>query len=138
MGKKRNYYFPPKTVAPKKKTPEALQVDDEVKEKLNQLAEELVETKLQEEVDRRVKEHQDEDLNNYLAFTVEALSRLGWTGPTRLNRFLCTLITVSSEAADSDDPVAYAQEIKERFTEKGVVAFKQNDDATPQMEGVGV
>lgn len=48
MGKKRNYYFPPKTVAPKKKTPEALQVDDEVKEKFNQLAEELVETKLQE------------------------------------------------------------------------------------------
>ena len=48
MGKKRNYYFTPKTEAPKKKTPEDLQVDDEVKEKLNQLAEELVETKLQE------------------------------------------------------------------------------------------
>lgn len=139
MGKrKRNFYFPPKKAVPKKYTNTDLEVDDEVKEKLNQIAEELVQTKLQAEVDRQVKEHQDEDFNNYLAFTLEALSRLGWTGHTRLNRFLCTLTTVSTEATNADDPVAYAQEIKTRLTEKGVIAFTENDDAAPQPEGVGV
>lgn len=80
------------------------------------------------------KELQDEDLDNYIAFTLEALRRLGWTGKVRLNRFLSVLTTVSEEATNADDPPAYANQIKERFKKIGVKAFTKNDDATPQLE----
>ena len=38
------------------------------------------------------------------------------------------------EAANADDPPAYANQIKERFKKIGVKAFTKNDDATPQLE----
>lgn len=115
MGK-RKFYFPPK----QEKKP--ITVDDEVKAELMKLAEEMVARR------------EAENLNNYIAFTLEALNRLGWTGKTRLNRFLDTLTTVSEEATNADDPVEYATEIKERLTLKGVKAFRKNDDAAPQPE----
>lgn len=76
----------------------------------------------------------EEFLDNYIAFTLEALRRLGWTGKVRLNRFLSVLTTVSEEAANADNPPAYANQIKERFKKIGVKAFTKNDDATPQLE----
>lgn len=88
--------------------------------------------KLAEEM---VARREAENLNNYIAFTLEALNRLGWTGRTRLNRFLAMLTTVSEEATNADDSTAYADEIKKRLTDKGVTAFIKNDDAAPQPEG---
>lgn len=41
---------------------------------------------------------------------------------------------VSEEAANADDPPAYANQIKERLKKIGVKAFTKNDDATPQLE----
>lgn len=120
MGK-RKFYFPPKEPVKKPIT-----VSDDVKAELKKLAEEYA--------DEAIKERQAEDLDNYIAFTLEALSRLGWTGKTRLNRFLSMLTRVSSEAANADDPPAYTKEIKERLTSKGVVAFTKNDDVAPQLE----
>lgn len=120
MGK-RKYYFPPKEPAKKPIT-----VSDDVKAELKKLADKYA--------DEAIKARQAEDLDNYIAFTLEALSRLGWTGKTRLNRFLSMLTVVSEEATNADDPPAYASEIKERLKSKGVKAFTKNDDATPQLE----
>ena len=97
-----------------------------VKEELKKLADKYA--------DDAIKERQTEDLDNYIAFTLEALRRLGWTGKVRLNRFLSVLTTVSEEAANADDPPAYANQIKERLKKIGVKAFTKNDDATPQLE----
>lgn len=119
MGK-RKYYFPPKA----EKKP--ITVSDDVKEELKKLADKYA--------DDAIKERQTEDLDNYIAFTLEALRRLGWTGKVRLNRFLSVLTTVSEEATNADDPPAYANQIKERFKKIGVKAFTKNDDATPQLE----
>lgn len=119
MGKKRNYYFPPK------KTPTPIQVGDDVKAELMKIAE------------QHIADREAENISNYMAFTLEALTRLGWTGKTRLNRFLSMLTLVSDEATNADDPTAYAKEIKRRLTDKGVVAFREelkNDDR-PQLEG---
>ncbi|MDD2960053.1 MAG: hypothetical protein PHR92_16340 [Lachnospiraceae bacterium] len=131
---KKQYYFPPKAKPFKKtvelkKTPTDITVGDDVKAELMKLAEEMVA--------KRESERSAEDLNNFMAFALEALNRLGWTGKTRLNRFLAALTEVSSEAVDASDPAAYADEIKERMTAKGVVAFMKNDDATPQLEDTG-
>lgn len=118
MGKKK-YYFPPK------KTPTPLQVGDDVKAELTKLAEEIV------------AQREAENISNYMAFTLEALTRLGWTGKTRLNRFLSMLTLISAEATNADDSTAYAKEIKTRMTDKGVVAFMeelQNADR-PQQDG---
>lgn len=120
MGK-RKYYFPPKEPAKKPIT-----VSDDVKAELKKLANKYA--------DEAIKARQAEDLDNYIAFTLEALSRLGWTGKTRLNRFLSMLTVVSEEATNADDPPAYTGEIKERLKSKGVKAFTKNDDATPQLE----
>lgn len=120
MGK-RKYYFPPKEPAKKPIT-----VSDDVKAELKKLADKYA--------DEVIKARQAEDLDNYIAFTLEALSRLGWTGKTRLNRFLSMLTVVSEEATNADDPPAYTSEIKERLKSKGVKAFTKNDDATPQLE----
>lgn len=120
MGK-RKYYFPPKEPAKKPIT-----VSDDVKAELKKLANKYA--------DEAIKARQAEDLDNYIAFTLEALSRLGWTGKTRLNRFLSMLTVVSEEATNADDPPAYTGEIKERLNSKGVKAFTKNDDATPQLE----
>lgn len=120
MGK-RKYYFPPKEPAKKPIT-----VSDDVKAELKKLADKYA--------DEAIKAQQAEDLDNYIAFTLEALSRLGWTGKTRLNRFLSMLTVVSEEATNADDPPAYTSEIKERLKSKGVKAFTKNDDATPQLE----
>lgn len=120
MGK-RKYYFPPKEPAKKPIT-----VSDDVKAELKKLANKYA--------DEAIKARQAEDLDNYIAFTLEALSRLGWTGKTRLNRFLSMLTVVSEEATNADDPPAYTSEIKERLKSKGVKAFIKNDDATPQLE----
>lgn len=120
MGK-RKYYFPPKE--PEKKP---ITVSDDVKAELKKLADKYA--------DEAIKARQAEDLDNYIAFTLEALSRLGWTGKTRLNRFLSMLTVVSEEATNADDPPAYTSEIKERLKSKGVKAFTKNDDATPQLE----
>lgn len=120
MGK-RKYYFPPKEPAKKPIT-----VSDDVKAELKKLADKYA--------DEAIKARQAEDLDNYIAFTLEALSRLGWTGKTRLNRFLSMLTVVSEEATNADDPPAYTSEIKERLKSKGVKAFIKNDDATPQLE----
>lgn len=120
MGK-RKYYFPPKEPAKKPIT-----VSDDVKAELKKLANKYA--------DEAIKARQAEDLDNYIAFTLEALSRLGWTGKTRLNRFLSMLTVVSEEATNADDPPAYTSEIKERLKSKGVKAFTKNDDATPQLE----
>lgn len=120
MGK-RKYYFPPKEPAKKPIT-----VSDDVKAELKKLADKYA--------DEAIKARQAEDLDNYIAFTLEALSRLGWTGKTRLNRFLSMLTVVSEEATNADDPPAYTSEIKERLKSKGVKAFTKNDDATPQLE----
>ena len=119
MGK-RKYYFPPKT----EKKP--ITISDDVKEELKKLADKYA--------DDAIKERQTEDLDNYIAFTLEALRRLGWTGKVRLNRFLSVLTTVSEEATNADDSPAYANQIKERFKKIGVKAFTKNDDATPQLE----
>lgn len=119
MGK-RKYYFPPKA----EKKP--ITINDDVKEELKKLADKYA--------DDAIKERQTEDLDNYIAFTLEALRRLGCTGKVRLNRFLSVLTTVSEEAANADDPPAYANQIKERFKKIGVKAFTKNDDATPQLE----
>lgn len=124
MGKKkRNFYFPPK------QTPTPIHVSDDAKAELMKLAEQYA--------DEKIKERSAEDLSNYVAFTLEALSRLGWTGKTRLNRFLSMLTLVSEEATSADDSTAYAREIKERMTEKGVTAFLEepkNDDHPQQEE----
>lgn len=120
MGK-RKYYFPPKEPAKKPIT-----VSDDVKAELKKLADKYA--------DEAIKARQAENLDNYIAFTLEALSRLGWTGKTRLNRFLSMLTVVSEEATNADDPPAYTSEIKERLKSKGVKAFTKNDDATPQLE----
>lgn len=120
MGK-RKYYFPPKEPAKKPIT-----VSDDVKAELKKLADKYA--------DEAIKARQAEDLDNYIAFTLEALTRLGWTGKVRLNRFLTVLTTVSEEATNADDPPAYTSEIKERLKSKGVKAFTKNDDATPQLE----
>lgn len=120
MGK-RKYYFPPKEPAKKPIT-----VSDDVKAELKKLANKYA--------DEAIKARQAEDLDNYIAFTLEALTRLGWTGKTRLNRFLSMLTVVSEEATNADDPPAYTSEIKERLKSKGVKAFTKNDDATPQLE----
>ena len=120
MGK-RKYYFPPKEPAKKPIT-----VSDDVKAELKKLADKYA--------DEAIKARQAEDLDNYIAFTLEALTRLGWTGRTRLNRFLSMLTVVSEEATNADDPPAYTSEIKERLKSKGVKAFTKNDDATPQLE----
>lgn len=119
MGKKKKYYFPPK------KTPTPLQVGDDVKGELIKIAKELV------------AEREAENISNYIAFTLEALTRLGWTGKLRLNRFLSMLTLVSDEATNADDPTAYAREIKERLTDKGVIAFLEElkSDDRPQLEG---
>lgn len=119
MGRKRKYYFPPK------KTPTPLQVGDDVKGELLKIAEEIV------------AKREAENLSNYIAFTLEALTRLGWTGKLRLNRFLSMLTIVSSEATDADDPTAYVREIKERLTSKGVVAFieEHKNADRPQLKG---
>ena len=98
MGK-RKYYFPPKA----EKKP--ITVSDDVKEELKKLADKYA--------DDAIKERQTEDLDNYIAFTLEALRRLGWTGKVRLNRFLSVLTTVSEEAANADDSPAYANQIKD-------------------------
>lgn len=119
MGK-RKYYFPPKA----EKKP--ITISDDVKEELKKLADKYA--------DDAIKERQTEDLDNYIAFTLEALRRLGWTGKVRLNRFLSVLTTVSEEATNADDPPAYANQIKERFRKIGVKAFAKNDDAAPQLE----
>jgi hypothetical protein len=119
MGK-RKYYFPPKA----EKKP--ITISDDVKEELKKLADKYA--------DDAIKERQTEDLDNYIAFTLEALRRLGWTGKIRLNRFLSVLTTVSEEAANAADPPAYANQIKERFKKIGVKAFTKNDDAAPQLE----
>lgn len=119
MGK-RKYYFPPKA----EKKP--ITISDDVKEELKKLADKYA--------DDAIKERQTEDLDNYIAFTLEALRRLGWTGKVRLNRFLSVLTTVSEEATNADDPPEYANQIKERFKKIGVKAFTKNDDATPQLE----
>lgn len=119
MGK-RKYYFPPKA----EKKP--ITISDDVKEELKKLADKYA--------DDAIKERQTEDLDNYIAFTLEALRRLGWTGKVRLNRFLSVLTTVSEEAANADDSPAYANQIKERFKKIGVKAFTKNDDAAPQLE----
>ena len=66
MGK-RKYYFPPKE--PEKKP---ITVSDDVKAELKKLADKYA--------DEAIKARQAEDLDNYIAFTLEALSRLGWTG----------------------------------------------------------
>lgn len=118
MGK-RKYYFPPKQTAPVHRKDD-ITVSDDVKEKLMEMAEQFV--------DQKTEERRHEDLNNYIAFSLEALSRLGWTGKTRLNRFLATLTAVSEEAANADDPTAYADDIKKRMTDKGVSAFMKSDD----------
>ena len=107
MGK-RKYYFPPKA----EKKP--ITISDDVKAELKKLADKYA--------DDALKERQTEDLDNYIAFTLEALSRLGWSGK------------VSEEAANADDPPAYANQIKERLKKIGVKAFTKNDDATPQLE----
>lgn len=120
MGK-RKYYFPPKEPAKKPIT-----VSDDVKAELKKLADKYA--------DEAIKARQAEDLDNYIAFTLEALTRLGWTGKTRLNRFLSMLTVVSEEATNADDPPAYTSEIKERLKSKGIKAFTKNDDATPQLE----
>lgn len=120
MGK-RKYYFPPKEPAKKPIT-----VSDDVKAELKKLADKYA--------DEAIKARQAEDLDNYIAFTLEALSRLGWTGKTRLNRFLSMLTVVSEEATNAGDPPAYANEIKERLKNKGVKAFTKNADVTPQLE----
>lgn len=120
MGK-RKYYFPPKEPVKKPIT-----VSDDVRAELKKLANKYA--------DEAIKARQAEDLDNYIAFTLEALSRLGWTGKTRLNRFLSMLTVVSEEATNADDPPAYTSEIKERLKSKGVKAFTKNDDATPQLE----
>ena len=65
MGK-RKYYFPPKT----EKKP--ITISDDVKEELKKLADKYA--------DDAIKERQTEDLDNYIAFTLEALRRLGWNG----------------------------------------------------------
>lgn len=93
MGK-RKYYFPPKEPAKKPIT-----VSDDVKAELKKLADKYA--------DEAIKARQAEDLDNYIAFTLEALSCLGWTGKTRLNRFLSVLTVVSEEATNADDPPAY-------------------------------
>lgn len=129
MGK-RKYYFPPKAT-PKKtqpKTPTAITVDDEVKAELLRIAEETA--------NRIIEERKAEDLNNYIAFTLESLNRLGW-GKDRLNRFLSVLTAVSEEASNADNSPAYADDIKKRLTMKGVTAFRKNDDAAPQLEENG-
>jgi hypothetical protein len=118
MAKKSKYYFPPKQKPP-------LQVGNDVRKELMRIAE------------QHVADREAENISNYTAFTLEALTRLGWTGKTRLNRFLSMLTLVSSEATNADDSVAYAKEIKKRMTDKGVVAFLEelkNDDR-PQLEG---
>lgn len=134
MGK-RNFYFPPKAPVKQKRvvvkeTPTEKQgsitIGDDVRAELKKLADEYAEKALEQ--------RKAEDLDNYIAFTLEALSRLGWTGKTRLNRFLSMLTVVSEEATNADDPPAYASEIKERLKSKGVKAFTKNDDATPQLE----
>lgn len=66
MGK-RKYYFPPK--APEKKP---ITISDDVKEELKKLADKYA--------DDAIKERQTEDLDNYIAFTLEALSRLTVSG----------------------------------------------------------
>ena len=119
MGK-RKYYFPPKA----EKKP--ITISDDVKEELKKLADKYA--------DDAIKERQTEDLDNYIAFTLEALRRLGWTGKVRLNRFLSVLTMVSEEATNADNPPAYANQIKERFKKIGVKAFAKNDAATPQLE----
>lgn len=127
MGK-RKYYFPPKEPAKKPIT-----VSDDVKAELKKLADKYA--------DETIKARQAEDLDNYIAFTLEALTRLGWTGKTRLNRFLSMLTVVSEEATSADDSTAYAREIKERMTEKGVTAFLEelkNDDHPQQEEAESV
>lgn len=113
MGK-RKYYFPPKAEK------EAYHDKRRRKEELKKLA---------DNADDAIKERQTEDLDNYIAFTLEALRRLGWTGKVRLNCFLSVLTTVSEEAANADNPPAYANQIKERFKKIGVKAFAKNDDA---------
>lgn len=87
--------------------------------------------------EQHVADREAQNISNYMAFTLEALTRLGWSGKTRLNRFLSMITLVSDEAANADDPTAYAREIKRRLTDKGVVAFREelkNDDR-PQLEG---
>lgn len=129
MGKKRNFYFPPKQTKRVPKADGTLQISDDVKAELEKIAMNIA--------DREIERRKAEDLNNYTAFTLEALSRLGWAGKTRLNRFLAMLTTVSEEATNADDSVAYADSIKSSMTAKGVVAFTENDDATPQLEDSG-
>lgn len=116
MGK-RQFYFPPKA---SEETPTDIHVRDDVKEELRKLANDYV------------KQMETENLNNYIAFTLEALYRLGWTGKTRLNRFLSVLTEVSDEAVNATDSAAYASEIKKRMTEKGVSAFLE--DGKPGKE----
>lgn len=134
MGK-RNFYFPPKAQVKQKRVvvkeaptekPGSITIGDDVRAELKKLADEYAEKALEQ--------RKTEDLDNYIAFTLEALSRLGWTGKTRLNRFLSVLTVVSEEATNADDPPAYASKIKERLKSKGVKAFTKNDDATPQLE----
>lgn len=121
---KRKFYFPPKaTKAP------PLEINDDVKAELMKIATEMA--------DRELERQQAETVSNYVAYTLEALTRLGWTGKTRLNRFLCVLTEVSTEATNADDTTAYVREIKDRLTEKGVEAFMEDtkNDDRPQLEG---
>lgn len=121
MGK-RKYYFPPKT----EKKP--ITISDDVKEELKKLADKYADDAIKGTAKPKT-------WTSHIAFTLEALRRLGWTGKVRLNRFLSVLTTVSEEAANAADPPAYANQIKERFKKIGVKAFAKNDDATPQLEG---
>ena len=100
MGK-RKYYFPPKT----EKKP--ITISDDVKEELKKLADKYA--------DDAIKERQTEDLDNYIAFTLEALRRLGWTGKVRLNRFLSVLTTVSEEAYKRRRPTGIREPDKGTF-----------------------
>lgn len=119
MGK-RKYYFPPKA----EKKP--ITISDDVKEELKKLADKYA--------DDAIKERQTEDLDNYIAFTLEALRRLGWTGKVRLNRFLSVLTTVSEEATNADLLKTFLYLVRVCRWVVGVKAFTKNDDATPQLE----
>lgn len=83
MGK-RKYYFPPKT----EKKP--ITISDDVKEELKKLADKYA--------DDAIKERQTEDLDNYIAFTLEALRRLGWTGKVRLKKIGVKAFTKNDDA----------------------------------------
>lgn len=105
MGKKRNFYFPPK------RTPTPITISDDVKVEIQKLAQEIVDQKERESLDRLL-------ALTMLALHTEPTLRFG---ASRLNRFASQLTFVSEEMAKDGN---WFHDLTRQLEAMGVEAFK--------------